>query len=63
MTNWLTTAEAALHVKAKDDRLIRQAIKAGELPACRYGRSEIRIDCEDLDEWLKARPWEPRAAS
>lgn len=62
MTIWLTTSEAAMHVKAKDDRLIRQAIKAGDLPACRYGRSEIRIDQEDLDAWLRSQPWEPRTA-
>jgi excisionase family DNA binding protein len=59
MTVWLTLAEAAEHIRAKSDRLIRNAIKAGELPACTYGKSEIRIDAEDLDEWLRARPWEP----
>jgi excisionase family DNA binding protein len=63
MTIWLTTAEAAEHIKAKDDRLIRQAIKAGDLPACRYGKSEIRIDQAELDEWLRSNPWEPNGAS
>jgi len=62
MTTWLTTAEAASHVKAKDDRIIRQAIKNGDLPACRYGKSEIRIDVEELDAWLKGNAWEPRTA-
>jgi excisionase family DNA binding protein len=59
MTAWLTVSEAAEHIRAKDDRLIRNAIKAGELPACRYGKSEIRIERDELDAWLRARPWEP----
>jgi excisionase family DNA binding protein len=62
MTDWLTTAEAALHVRAKDDRLIRQAVKDGDLPASRYGRSEMRIDRDELDAWMKSRTWEPRSA-
>lgn len=63
MTTWLTVAEAVDHIRAKGDRLIRQAIKAGELPACRYGNSEIRIDVADLDAWLKSQPWEPKVAA
>jgi excisionase family DNA binding protein len=59
MTVWLTVAEGAEYVRAKGDRLIREAIKAGELPACTYGKSEIRIDAADLDVWLRSRPWEP----
>ena len=60
MTQWLTVAGAVAYVSAKNDRLIRNAIKAGELPACTYGRTEIRIDAEDLDAWLKSQPWEPK---
>jgi hypothetical protein len=60
MTVWLTVAGAVEHIRAKNDRLIRNAIKAGDLPACTYGKSEIRIDAEDLDSWLRSQPWEPK---
>ena len=56
---WLTLTEAVEHVRAKDQRTIRSAIEAGELPACRYGKS-IRIDAADVDAWLKSQPWEPK---
>lgn len=59
-THWLTVAGAVEYIRAKNDRLIRTAIKAGELPACTYGRSEIRIDATDLDSWLRGQPWEPK---
>lgn len=60
---WLTPAEGAKHIRAKDDRIIRQAITSGELPACRYGKFGIRIDRDDLDEWLRSKPWEPKPTS
>lgn len=63
MTTWLTVAEAAAHIRAKHPRMIRDAIDRGELPAVLYGKSAIRIDQEELDNWLRARPYEPRAAS
>lgn len=59
MTVWLTVADAVEHIRAKDDRLIRNAIKAGELPASVYGKSEIRLTVEDVDAWLRSRSWEP----
>lgn len=59
MSNWLTVSEAAAHVRAKHPRLIQNAIKSGELPAYTYGRSDMRIDRDDLDSWLRSRPWEP----
>lgn len=60
MTVWMTPAEAAEHVRAKHPRLIRDAVKSGDLPACTYGKSDIRIDRDDLDEWLRSRPYEPQ---
>lgn len=61
MTNWLTPNEAAEYVRAKGPRTIKDAIKAGALPAYFYGNGsrDIRIDREDLDQWMKSRPWEP----
>jgi excisionase family DNA binding protein len=61
-TTWLTVAEAAEHIRAKHPRMIRDAIQCGDLPAVVYGKSAIRIDAEELDNWLRAKPFEPRSA-
>jgi excisionase family DNA binding protein len=60
MTNWLTVSEAAAHVSAKDHRIIRDAIDAGDLPAYQYGKSSIRVKADEVDAWLEARPYDPR---
>lgn len=60
--NWLTLQEAAVHIRAKSTRPIRDAVKLGELPCYGYGR-EMRFKASDLDAWLEAHPWEPKAAS
>lgn len=59
MTVWLTVALAADHIRANDEAIIRGAIKAGELPASLYGKTQLRIKQEDLDAWLESRPYEP----
>jgi excisionase family DNA binding protein len=58
MTHWLTVTEAAAHIRAKHPRMIRDAIARGDLPAYTYGKSSIRIDQDDLDSWLRSKPWE-----
>jgi excisionase family DNA binding protein len=58
MTTWLTPAEAAEHIRANDPQLIRAAIKRGDLPAYKYGKSAIRLKQSDVDAWLEAHPWE-----
>jgi excisionase family DNA binding protein len=65
MTVWLTVPEAAAHIRAKSDRTIRDAIYAGHLPAYFYGpgKKYIRIEKDDLDQWIRSRPYEPGAAS
>lgn len=60
MTTWHTVADAAVHIRVKDDRIIRHAIHTGELPACRPGKSYL-IDEADLDAWVRSQPWEPKA--
>lgn len=60
MTTWLTVADAAAYIRVKDDRIIRSAIKSGELPVCRPGKSYL-IDAADVDAWVKSQPWEPKA--
>jgi excisionase family DNA binding protein len=63
MTHWLTPAEAADYVKVSKD-VIRNAVKAGDLPAYPIGtgRREYRLTAEDVDAWMKSRAWEPRSA-
>jgi excisionase family DNA binding protein len=48
-TAWLTVAEAAEHVRAKEQRIIRQAIKTGDLPAYAYGEVQIRLKANEVD--------------
>lgn len=55
-SKWLTLPEAAEHIRATDTRLLRNAIKAGDLPAYVYGRRDIRIDIDDLNAWMKTKP-------
>ena len=61
MTVWLTVTEAAAHIRAKHPRMIRDAIKAGHLPAYRYGKADIRLKVSDVDAWLEGHPWEESA--
>lgn len=63
MTDWLTPNEAAAYVRARHPRVIKDAIKAGDLAAYFYGSGsrDVRIDRDDLDQWLKSRPWEPQS--
>jgi excisionase family DNA binding protein len=57
MTTWMTLAEAADYVRAKDTQMMRAAIKAGDLPASLYGKRELRVTAEDLDAWLRSKPY------
>ncbi|MHA3021283.1 helix-turn-helix domain-containing protein [Mycobacterium sp. BMJ-28] len=60
MTVWLTAAEAAEHVKVSV-ATIREAVKAGELPASAVGRKgrHYRLDVEEVDAWMHSNAWEP----
>lgn len=62
MTQWLTVAEAVEHIRATDSGIIRAAVKSGELPSYRYGKSAIRLKANEVDEWLSGKPFEPRAS-
>jgi excisionase family DNA binding protein len=58
MTAWMTLAEAADYIRAKDTRVLRNAIHAGDLPASLYGkRGDFRVAAEDLDAWLRSKPF------
>lgn len=55
--SWLTVAEALERIRAKDPRVIRSAIRSGELPASVLGSHQIRIHADDLDAWLRSRSY------
>ncbi|MBY0440959.1 MAG: excisionase family DNA-binding protein [Mycobacteriaceae bacterium] len=59
-TTWLTVAEAAEHIRTTDSKILRAAIKAGELPSYLYGKTQIRLKKAEVDEWLESKPYEPR---
>jgi excisionase family DNA binding protein len=56
-TQWLTLTQAADYIGAKHPRMIRDAIKAGDLPAYHYGVKDLRVTAEDIDAWLRSRPF------
>lgn len=55
MTNLALSVKSAAAEVDSAEGLIRTAINKGELPAYRVGRF-IRIDRDDLREWLRSRP-------
>lgn len=52
--------EAAAHAKVSA-ATIREAVKAGELPAYAVGRTgrQYRLRAQDVDEWMMSRAYEP----
>lgn len=64
MTTWATKAEAADHVRVSS-RLIQQAVQEGELKSYRVGNGnrDYRLDLDEVDEWMRARPFEPRRSA
>lgn len=59
---WLTAVEAAKHAKVSA-ATIREAVKAGELPAYAVGKTgrQYRLRVQDVDEWMMSRAYEPWA--
>ena len=42
------------------DRVLRQAVRSGDLPAFRLGQRTVRVKPTDLDDWIqnrRVRPW------
>lgn len=56
MTAWMTLAQATAYIGAKDARLLRNAIKIGDLPAYQYGTKEFRLTADDIDTWMRSHP-------
>jgi excisionase family DNA binding protein len=54
--------EAGDYVKTSE-RTIRDAVRAGDLPAYPIGKGrEYRLTASDVDKWMKSRSFEPRSA-
>ena len=44
------------------ERVLRQAVRSGDLPAFRLGERTVRVKPVDLDDWIqnrRVRPWSP----
>ncbi len=63
MTEWLTAQKAAEYLDVSE-RVIRDAVRNGDLAAYPIGKGrEYRLRAQDIDAWMTSRSWEPRAAS
>lgn len=58
---WMTVKKAAKRA-AVSEWTIREAVKSGELQSYAVGKSgrSYRLTAEDIDAWMKSRPWEQR---
>ncbi len=64
MTDLLSLRQAARHLGVAE-RLLRQAVRSGALPAFRLGERTLRVKLSDLNDWIqdrRVRTWsaEPR---
>ena len=58
MTKWLKLKEAADHLKMGRSTIYKLANEGG-IPAHKAGR-EWHLDVEELDQWMKQKPGDPR---
>ncbi len=59
MTELVTVRQAARTLGIAE-RVLRQAVRSGDLPAFRLGQRTVRVKPADLDDWIKnrrVRPW------
>ena len=59
MNELLSLRQAARKIGVAD-RVIRQAVRSGELPAFKLGQRTLRVKPTDLDTWIqdrRVRPW------
>jgi excisionase family DNA binding protein len=57
MTTWMTVEQATEYVGGKDKRILTQAIRDGELPAYTWGQKQMRVSTDDVDAWMKSKPF------
>ncbi len=59
MTELVTVRQAARRLGVAE-RVLRQAVRSGDLPAFRLGQRTVRLKPPDLDDWIqnrRVRPW------
>ncbi len=59
MTELVTVRQAARRLGVAE-RVLRQAVRSGDLPAFRLGQRTVRLKPTDLDDWIqnrRVRPW------
>ena len=59
MTELMSLRQAARKIGVAD-RVLRQAVRSGDLPAFRLGQRTVRVKPADLDDWIqnrRVRPW------
>ena len=59
MTELVTVRQAARTLGIAE-RVLRHAVRSGDLPALRLGQRTVRVKPADLDDWIKnrrVRPW------
>jgi excisionase family DNA binding protein len=56
----LMTVRQAARKLGVAERVLRQAVRSGELPAFRLAQRTVRVKPADLDDWIqnrRVRPW------
>lgn len=59
MSELMSVREAARRIGVAD-RVLRQAVRSGDLPAFKLGKRTLRVKPADLDDWIqnrRVRPW------
>ncbi len=59
MTELVTVRQAARRLGVAE-RVLRHAVRSGDLPAYRLGQRTVRLKPTDLDDWIqnrRVRPW------
>ena len=54
MTELLSLRQAARKIGVAD-RVLRQAVRSGDLPAFRLGQRTMRVKPADLEDWIQNR--------
>ena len=54
MTELMSLRQAARKIGVAD-RVLRQAVRSGDLPAFRLGQRTVRVKPADLDDWIQNR--------
>ena len=56
-TKWLTISAAAEYLSLSE-HTVRKLIQLGDLPAHRVGAVEIRLDVDEIDEFVRSRTYD-----